>query len=148
MQGGPGCSALSGLLTENGPFTWDSGTLAPVKNPYSWTNLTNVIWIEQPIGVGYTQGTPDITNEVELGQQFIGFYKEFIKTFDAQNYKTYVVGESYGGQYVPYIADAFIQANDTEYLDLAGISLVDPMIGDQTIQQQGMLLNHIRFQHF
>lgn len=36
LNGGPGCSSLSGLLTENGPFTWESGTLAPVSNPYTW----------------------------------------------------------------------------------------------------------------
>lgn len=36
FNGGPGCSSLSGLLTENGPFTWDAGTLAPVQNPYTW----------------------------------------------------------------------------------------------------------------
>lgn len=47
LNGGPGCSSLSGLLTENGPFTWEAGTLAPVLNPYSWTNLTNMLWVEQ-----------------------------------------------------------------------------------------------------
>ena len=36
LNGGPGCSSLSGLLTENGPFTWEAGTLAPVQNPYTW----------------------------------------------------------------------------------------------------------------
>ena len=48
FNGGPGCSSLSGLLTENGPFTWEAGTLAPVQNPYTWVNLTNMVWVEQP----------------------------------------------------------------------------------------------------
>jgi carboxypeptidase D len=73
---GPGCSSLSGLLTENGPFTWEAGTLAPTPNTYSWTNLTNVVWIEQPVGVGFSQGVPNITNEVELAEQLAGFYKQ------------------------------------------------------------------------
>jgi carboxypeptidase D len=38
LNGGPGCSSLSGFLTENGPFTWEAGTAAPVQNPYSWNN--------------------------------------------------------------------------------------------------------------
>jgi carboxypeptidase D len=36
MNGGEGCSSVGGLLIENGPFTWQSGTLAPVQNPYTW----------------------------------------------------------------------------------------------------------------
>jgi carboxypeptidase D len=94
---GPGCSSLSGLLTENGPFLFQDGTLAPVPNSYSWTNLTNAVWVEQPVGVGFSQGTPNITNEVELGQQFAGFWRNFIETFGMQGYKTYITGESYGG---------------------------------------------------
>lgn len=38
LNGGPGCSSLSGLLTENGPFTWEAGTLTPVQNPYTWVS--------------------------------------------------------------------------------------------------------------
>ena len=140
-NGGPGCSSLSGLLTENGPFTWEAGTLAPVQNTYSWTNLTNMLWIEQPVGVGFSQGTPNITNEIELATQFRGFYKSFVDTFDTHNWKTYIAGESYAGFYVPYIADSFIQANDTKYFNLGGISINDPIIGDETNQQQGMYPN-------
>lgn len=92
FNGGPGCSSLSGLLTENGPFLWQAGTFAPVSNSYSWTNLTNMLWVEQPVGVGYTQGVPNITDEVQLGIEFIGFYKNFVDAFQTYNYKTYVTG--------------------------------------------------------
>ena len=47
LNGGPGCSSLEGFLQENGPFLWQYGTYAPVPNPWSWTNLTNVVWVEQ-----------------------------------------------------------------------------------------------------
>ncbi|KAF3011009.1 hypothetical protein E8E13_010830 [Curvularia kusanoi] len=145
LNGGPGCSSLSGLLTENGPFTWEAGTLAPVQNPYTWVNLTNMLWVEQPVGVGYSQGTPNITDEVELATEFRGFYKSFVDTFQTKNWKTYITGESYAGYYVPYIADGFISANDQEYFNLAGISINDPIIGDGTIQQQVVILPYAEF---
>ena len=58
-----------------------------------------MIWVEQPVGVGYTQGTPNITNEVELAAQFRGFWKSFFDTFELWNWTTYVTGESYAGYY-------------------------------------------------
>lgn len=93
-----------------------------------------MVWIEQPIGVGFTQGTPNITNEVELGQEFVGFYKQFSKTFDLQGRDIYLTGESYGGYYVPYIADAILKENSTE-MPLGGIAINDPIIADGTMQQ-------------
>lgn len=113
-----------------------AGTLQQVQNAYSWTNLTNMIWVEQPVGVGYTQGEPNITNEIELGEQMLGFYKNFVNAFQVQGRKVYLTGESYGGFYVPYIADAFINANDSEYYNLAGIAINDPILGDSTVAQQ------------
>ena len=142
FNGGPGCSSLSGLLTENGPFTWEAGTNAPVQNPYTWVNLTNMMWVEQPVGVGFSQGVPNITNEVELGLEFIGFYKSFVDAFDVHGYKVYLTGESYGGYYVPYIADAFINADDTDYYNLKGVAINDPILGDGTAQQEGESLVH------
>lgn len=74
LNGGPGCSSLEGLLQENGPFLWQYGTYKPVKNPYTWVNLTNVVWVEQPAGTGFSQqnGVPAATNEIEVAEQFLG----------------------------------------------------------------------------
>jgi carboxypeptidase D len=144
FNGGPGCSSLSGLLTENGPFTWEAGTLAPVQNPYTWVNLTNMMWVEQPIGVGFTQGTPDIVDEVQLGKQFVGFYKQFVETFGVQGWDLYLTGESYGGYYVPYIADAFITADDPD-MPLKGININDPIIADDTTQQEVVIAPYLEY---
>lgn len=38
---------------------------------------------------------PNITNEVELGLQFIGFWKSFVDTFDIHKYEVYLTGERY-----------------------------------------------------
>lgn len=87
-----------------------SGTLSPVQNPYAWNNLTNVLWVEQPVGVGYSQGTPNITDEVELATEFRGFYKSFVDTFSTHNWKTYITGESYAGYYVSEISVKALQS--------------------------------------
>ena len=52
-----------------------------------------MLWVEQPVGVGFTQGTPNITDEVELGLEFIGFYKNFIDAFQLHGAKTYLTGK-------------------------------------------------------
>lgn len=96
-----------------------------------------MVWVEQPVGVGYTQGVPNITDEVQLGLEFAGFYKQFATTFGLEKKKVYLTGESYGGFYVPYIADAFISQNDDTYFNLAGVAINDPILGDGTLQQEG-----------
>lgn len=49
-NGGPGCSSLEGFFQENGWIQWTWGQYAPQTQPYSWVNLTNMLWVEQPVG--------------------------------------------------------------------------------------------------
>jgi carboxypeptidase D len=76
--------------------------------------------VEQPVGTGYTQGTPTATSEEEIAQDFVGFFKNFQTTFGISNFKIYVTGESYAGRYVPYISAAMLNQNDKSYFDLSG----------------------------
>ena len=104
-----------------------------------------MIWVEQPVGVGFSQGTPDIVDEVGLGQEFIGFYKNFVDAFNVHGYKVYLTGESYAGYYVPYIAQAYLNANDTDYYNLQGIAINDPIIGDGTNQQETVIVPFVDY---
>ena len=54
-----------------------------------------MLYIEQPVGTGYSQGIPDIKNEEDLAAQFVGFLQQFLKVFPELNgKKTYLTGES------------------------------------------------------
>lgn len=135
LNGGPGCSSLEGLLQENGPFLWQYGTFAPVKNNYAWNNLTNMIWVEQPVGTGFSRGIPTATNEDEVAEQFAGFWKNFIETFGLQHRKVYITGESYAGYYVPYIANHFLEQNNTALYNVKGIMINDPSTSYDVVQE-------------
>ncbi|KAK5121456.1 hypothetical protein LTR85_005289 [Meristemomyces frigidus] len=138
LNGGPGCSSLDGLLQENGPFLWQSGTYSPIKNPYAWTNLTNMVWVDQPIGTGFSPAAPGapakIKNEKDVAEDFMGFWKNFMETFDLTGRKVYITGESYAGQYIPYIAYYMLESNNTDYYNVSGIQINDPSINyDDTL---------------
>ncbi|RDW87475.1 putative serine-type carboxypeptidase F [Coleophoma crateriformis] len=134
LNGGPGCSSLDGLFQENGPFLWQSGTFAPVPNPYSWVNLTNMVYIDQPVTTGFSKGTINVTDEVDVASQFKGFWKNFIDTFEMEGYSVYLTGESYAGQYIPYIASGMLDENNTEYFNVKGVQINDPSINyDDTL---------------
>lgn len=64
---------------------------------YDWRNLTNVMWVEQPVGVGFTQGEPNVTTEEESSKQFVGFYHQFAETFGVKGFDIFLTGESYAG---------------------------------------------------
>ncbi|RDW76179.1 carboxypeptidase-3 [Coleophoma crateriformis] len=145
LNGGPGWSSFEGFFQENGRFTWTPGTYRPVENPYSWVNETNMLWVDQPIGTGYSIGTPTATTEEETAQEFIRFFKNFEKLFGIKNFKIYMTGESYAGRYVPYIAAAMLDKNDPEYFNVTGALLYDPCIGNwDFIQQEVTVVPFVR----
>lgn len=62
-----------------------------------------------------------------------------MKTFDLQNRKIYLTGESYAGQYIPYIASQMLDQDDDKYFRVAGIQINDPYINEVSVLQDGMV---------
>ncbi|KAJ7476943.1 Alpha/Beta hydrolase protein [Mycena galericulata] len=136
-NGGPGCSSLEGFLQENGPFQWGVGTARPIPNVNSWTNLSSMLWVEQPVGTGFSQGTPNIKDENDLAAQLVGFLQQFLEVFSELNgKKLYLSGESYAGQYVPYIANYIYEHPTALDLSLQGIWISDPVLGWNVVQAE------------
>ncbi|EXJ80947.1 carboxypeptidase D [Capronia epimyces CBS 606.96] len=129
FNGGPGCSSLEGFFQENGRIQWSWGQYSPQINPYSWVNLTNMLWVEYPVGVGFSPGNATAIDEEEPAAEFVQFFKNFQNIFNISNHNIYVTGESYAGRYVPYVANAMLDQNDTKHFNVSGALVYDPCIG-------------------
>ncbi|VDK68119.1 unnamed protein product, partial [Cylicostephanus goldi] len=60
LNGGPGSSSLEGLFFENGPFRIGKDGFTVTSNPYSWNKFANVLYLESPVGVGYSYSTDGV----------------------------------------------------------------------------------------
>lgn len=82
-----------------------------------------MVWIDQPVSAGFSPGNALVNNENDVATQFNAFWKNFITTFSMQGFKVYLTGESYAGQYIPYIASAMLDHNDTKYYNVKGVQV-------------------------
>ena len=100
LNGGPGCSSLDGLAKENGPFVFPGNDSNPQRNANSWTKLGNVLYIDQPVGSGYSGGSVEAKINSQVTQSFVSWLAVFYTIFpDMKSKKTYITGESYAGIY-------------------------------------------------
>ena len=103
-----------------------------------------MVWIDQPVSTGFSRGSKVINNELDVADDFMGFWKNFVDTFSMQGYKIYILGESYAGQYIPYIASGMLDTNDTTYFNVKGVQLNDPYMNHDDVLSSGEFSSHFR----
>ncbi len=54
LTGGPGGSGMIGMLQENGPCLINKHGNGTVYNKYGWSKNANIIYVDQPAGVGFS----------------------------------------------------------------------------------------------
>ena len=106
LNGGPGCSSTTGLLFENGPCTITSPNTT-VQNPHSWTNVANMIFLDEPIGTGYSYASDHskVNTLTDLAVDVYAFLQLFVSSFPQYAEKPlHLAAESWGGHFGPHIA--------------------------------------------
>ncbi|XP_049785115.1 venom serine carboxypeptidase [Schistocerca cancellata] len=121
LQGGPGASSLFGLFTENGPFSITRWNFLK-RRKYSWTKTHSVIYIDNPVGTGFSFTENDAgyaRNETAVGKDLYNALVQFFTLFpELQKNDFYVTGESYGGKYVPAVSYTIHTQNPTAKLQI------------------------------
>ncbi|RAK95830.1 putative carboxypeptidase S1 [Aspergillus ibericus CBS 121593] len=112
FNGGPGCSSMIGLFQEHGPCHFVDNETTPSINPYSWNTHSNMLYIDQPIGVGFSYGN-DPVNSTVTAAPFVwkllqAFYAHFPE-YESREFNLFT--ESYGGHYGPEFAHYIQQQN-------------------------------------
>jgi len=136
LQGGPGCSSLFGCFVENGPtIIQPDGSFK--ANPFSWNTNSSIIYMDSPVGTGYSYVEDDslfTTNEDQIAADLVEMMKAFLVKYDEfRNVPFYVFSESYGGKMTASFGKALNIAIKSKQIDLnfggvaLGDSWIDPM---------------------
>lgn len=125
LSGGPACSSQLSLFAENGPCKVESDG-STTLNPYSWNAQANMLWVDQPAGVGFSTGF-GTRNEAGVARNMFAFLQElFTKLPKYQECDFYIFGESHAGQYAPAIARHVLEGNAAAkelHVSLKGIAI-------------------------
>ncbi|KAJ4962027.1 hypothetical protein NE237_021937 [Protea cynaroides] len=150
LNGGPGCSSVAyGAAQELGPFLIRNNHSDLVVNDFSWNKAANLLFVEAPIGVGfsYTNKTEDLEtlgDEVTAEDSYaflLGWFKRFP---DFKSHEFYIAGESYAGHYVPQLAELIYERNKNTSKDSV-INLKGFMIGNAAINDESDQTGFIEF---
>ncbi|MCJ1361911.1 hypothetical protein MMC16_001012 [Acarospora aff. strigata] len=124
LNGGPGCSSLTGLFLELGPSSIDKN-LNLVYNPYSWNSNASVIFLDQPVNVGYSYSGSSVSNTIAAGKDVYALLTLFFKQFPEYAHQDFhIAGESYAGHYIPVFSSEILSHKKTN------INLKSVLIGN------------------
>ncbi|XP_056161109.1 serine carboxypeptidase-like 7, partial [Syzygium oleosum] len=140
LTGGPSCSALSGLIYEIGPLRfnktkYDGRLPSLMLNPYSWTKVSSIIFLDAPVGTGFSYSTSVDgyeTGDKDHARQSRIFLEKWLlshPSFIENN--VYITGDSYSGKVVPLIAREILEASNNilqrPLINLNGYLLGNPV---------------------
>lgn len=135
LTGGPGCASEIALFYENGPYTINDD-LSLNANAYTWNKVSNLLYIDQPIGTGFSKCSSIFhldTTEEEIAANVNLFLEGFlVANPEYRGRDFFITGESYAGHYIPAIA-YYLTKNVTNLgVNFKGIAIgngwVDPYI--------------------
>lgn len=121
LAGGPGCSGFSALVFEIGPLSFNysatKGNLPTLKiNPHSWTKVASIIFIDSPVGTGFSYSTTEYgyqsSDTLSAHHAYTFLQKWLIQHPEYTGNQLYVGANSYSGIIAPILVQHILDGND------------------------------------
>jgi len=134
LAGGPGASSLAPVFVGNGPWRLEDpfGTGRPqvTDNPWSFTRLVNVVYLDQPRHTGFSTGrAPYVTSVRAAGADVMAWLRAFDRRHpDLADRPLLLAGESFAGAYVADLTRRMLAGQGGRHR-FAGVFLEAPSLG-------------------
>ncbi|PWA80931.1 peptidase S10, serine carboxypeptidase, Alpha/Beta hydrolase fold protein [Artemisia annua] len=132
LQGGMGCSSLGyGAMMELGPFRVNADHKTLSRNKYAWNNISNVLFLESPAGVGFSYSNMSETGDAIIANDSYAFLLNWLERFPEYKERDfYIAGEEYAAHYISQLAYSILQKNkiaNQTVINIKGIALGNPL---------------------
>ena len=140
LNGGPGSTSMNALWTGNGPLrvtqTGDDFEIS-YDTTISWQAAGDLLWVDQPVGTGWSYGEHTVTSIDEIGEEFVQFLLSFYEEFPVYRDRELVLtGESFAGKYLSYTSRAVMNYNDEQtngfQFNLKSMIVSNPLVDTPT----------------
>ena len=125
LERGPGESSQLSAFTQQGPIRIKDGKA--VENTWSWLTFGHLLFVDSVLNGGFSysnetrNGTVQVSSTDEAVNHVINFLDKFFRRWTSlTENKIYLVGESFGGHYVPVLGRELLK-NSAYASRIAGI---------------------------
>ena len=131
---------MNALWTGNGPLrvsqTGDDFEIS-YDTTISWQAAGDLLWVDQPVGTGWSYGEHTVTSIDEIGEEFVQFLLSFYEEFPVYKDRELVLtGESFAGKYLSYTSKAVLNYNDEQtngfQFNLKSMIVSNPLVDTPT----------------
>lgn len=130
FEGGPGMSSMHSVFYQNGPFRLNPD-LTLRKNEFSFNNIADVLYVDQPLGTGFSNCTNSSWiphHEDIILADMVHFLNQFFERYPAYRGRPlYLVSQGYGSHFVLPFA-RMLTKHVVMFANVQGVAIGNPWI--------------------
>jgi carboxypeptidase C (cathepsin A) len=140
LSGGPGAASETAAFVQFGPLVLVKPFQHDIryqllKNAWSWSNVANVVYLDQPRYTGYSYGSGAYQETLsQTSKDFLNWLKLFYAKYpEFAKRPLYIAGASFAGEYIAQYVHDLLQYNDKypqQAIPLKGIFVQAGLIGE------------------